>query len=46
MNQPTSPAIVLSPITPLRSMLFIPADSDRKLAKGEATGTDALILDL
>ena len=31
---------------PLRSMLFIPADSERKLAKGEATGADALILDL
>jgi len=27
-------------------MLFIPADSERKLAKGEATGADALILDL
>lgn len=35
-----------SPITPLRSMLFIPADSERKLAKGEACGADALILDL
>ena len=46
MNQPTSSAIVPSPITPLRSMLFIPADSERKLAKGEATGADALILDL
>ena len=50
MNQTTSPATSLatvpSPITPLRSMLFIPADSERKLAKGEATGADALILDL
>ena len=27
-------------------MLFIPADSERKLAKGEASGADALILDL
>ncbi len=27
-------------------MLFIPADSERKLAKGDATGADALILDL
>ena len=46
MNQITSPAAVPSPITPLRSMLFIPADSERKLSKGEATGADALILDL
>lgn len=37
---------VPSPYAPLRSMLFIPADSERKLAKGEATGADALILDL
>ena len=35
-----------APFAPLRSMLFIPADSERKLAKGEATGADALILDL
>jgi citrate lyase subunit beta/citryl-CoA lyase len=27
-------------------MLFVPADSERKLAKGEETGADALILDL
>lgn len=31
---------------PLRSFLFVPADSDRKLAKGAASGADALILDL
>jgi citrate lyase subunit beta/citryl-CoA lyase len=30
----------------LRSMLFVPADSERKLAKGEASAADALILDL
>lgn len=30
----------------LRSMLFVPADSERKLAKGEGSGADALILDL
>lgn len=30
----------------LRSMLFIPADSEKKLAKGDAVGADALILDL
>lgn len=31
---------------PLRSMLFVPADSDKKLAKADASGADALILDL
>jgi len=30
----------------VRSLLFIPADDERKLAKGPGTGTDALILDL
>jgi citrate lyase subunit beta / citryl-CoA lyase len=30
----------------MRSLLFIPADDERKLAKGPATGADALILDL
>lgn len=35
-----------SPIKPIRSMLFIPADSERKLGKGEDCGADALILDL
>jgi citrate lyase subunit beta/citryl-CoA lyase len=30
----------------MRSLLFIPADDERKLAKGAATGADALILDL
>lgn len=30
----------------IRSWLFIPADSDRKLAKGAESGADALILDL
>ena len=29
-----------------RAMLFVPGDSERKLAKGEASGADALILDL
>lgn len=31
---------------PLRSLLFVPGDNDRKLAKGEDAGADALILDL
>ena len=35
-----------TPAAPLRSMLFIPADSERKLSKGEDSGADALILDL
>ena len=30
----------------MRSFLFVPADSDRKLAKGLGSGADALILDL
>ena len=30
----------------LRSLLFVPGDSPRKLAKGDAAGADALILDL
>lgn len=30
----------------MRSMLFVPADSERKLAKSLASGADALILDL
>lgn len=30
----------------LRSLLFVPADSDRKFAKAAACGADALILDL
>ena len=33
-------------MTMLRSMLFVPADSERKLAKAYAIGADALILDL
>ena len=31
---------------PLRSLLFVPGDSERKQAKGLATAADALILDL
>ena len=30
----------------LRSFLFVPGDSEKKLAKGESVGADALILDL
>jgi citrate lyase subunit beta / citryl-CoA lyase len=31
---------------PLRSLLFIPGDSEKKLGKADAAGADALILDL
>jgi citrate lyase subunit beta/citryl-CoA lyase len=31
---------------PIRSFLFVPADSERKLARGLESGADALILDL
>ena len=30
----------------MRSLLFVPADSERKLARGLQSGADALILDL
>ena len=30
----------------LRSWLFIPGDSDKKLGKADGAGADALILDL
>ena len=40
---PTAP--MTAPIT-LRSMLFVPGDSERKLARGETSDADALILDL
>ncbi len=33
-------------MTQLRSLLFVPADSERKLARAADTGADALILDL
>jgi citrate lyase subunit beta/citryl-CoA lyase len=34
------------PNMPIRSFLFVPADSERKLARGLESGADALILDL
>jgi citrate lyase subunit beta/citryl-CoA lyase len=33
-------------MTAIRSFLFVPGDSERKLAKGKASAADALILDL
>ena len=30
----------------MRSLLFVPGDSERKLEKGASSGADALILDL
>jgi citrate lyase subunit beta / citryl-CoA lyase len=35
-----------APLAPARSWLFVPGDSERKLAKSAASGADALILDL
>ncbi len=32
--------------TPLRSLLFIPGDSEKKLGNGDRAGADALVLDL
>jgi len=32
--------------TILRSMLFVPGDSEKKMAKAASVGADALILDL
>jgi citrate lyase subunit beta/citryl-CoA lyase len=40
------PAEVISVAPVLRSMLFVPGDSERKQAKGVGSGADALILDL
>ena len=34
------------PAVKLRSLLFVPGDSERKFAKAQASGADALILDL
>ena len=34
------------PVSDVRSMLFVPGDSERKLAKSEGSAADALILDL
>lgn len=45
MTQPSAP-VTPAEIRPVRSMLFVPADSERKMAKGADTGADALILDL
>ncbi|MEA3132328.1 MAG: citrate lyase subunit beta / citryl-CoA lyase [Gammaproteobacteria bacterium] len=43
----TSPAPVLAKARiPFRSLLFVPGDSERKLAKAQDSAADALILDL
>ena len=36
----------MNPLQPLRSLLFVPADDERKLAKAIAGDSDALIVDL
>src|SRR5262245_13498421 len=38
--------LVYAPRMPARAWLFVPGDSEKKLAKAEALGADALILDL
>ena len=43
MDQPAAGG---GPMTGRRSWLFVPGDSERKLAKGPTTGADVLILDL
>jgi citrate lyase subunit beta/citryl-CoA lyase len=40
------PAAKGAGVTNLRSLLFMPGDSEKKLAKGDGAGADALILDL
>jgi citrate lyase subunit beta/citryl-CoA lyase len=40
------PSDVISAAPVLRSLLFVPGDSERKQAKGVSSGADALILDL
>jgi citrate lyase subunit beta / citryl-CoA lyase len=42
----TPPATERRASMPMRSMLFVPGDSEKKLAKGTSAGADALILDL
>ena len=45
MHDPTNMTETTSPL-PIRSLLFIPADSEKKLAKADSFAADALILDL
>jgi citrate lyase subunit beta / citryl-CoA lyase len=42
----TAPKAASVSAVPLRSMLFVPGDSEKKLAKIDACGADAVILDL
>ena len=46
MPAPGDDAQAAEGLSPMRSLLFIPADDEKKLGKGVATGADALILDL
>ena len=46
MPAPGHDAQATESLRPMRSLLFIPADDEKKLGKGVATGADALILDL
>ena len=46
MQAPGDDAQAAEGVKPMRSLLFIPADDERKLGKGVGCGADALILDL
>ena len=46
MHTPGADAQETEGLREMRSFLFVPADSERKLAKGPASGPDGLILDL
>src|SRR5215471_2763586 len=46
MQAPGDDAQAAAGLSPMRSLLFIPGDAEKKLAKGVGCGADALILDL
>jgi citrate lyase subunit beta / citryl-CoA lyase len=46
MPAPGADAQAAEGVRPMRSLLFIPADDEKKLGKGVGCGADALILDL
>jgi len=46
VSEAPAPGAPAAPAAPLRSWLFVPGDSERKVDKGFATRADAVILDL
>jgi citrate lyase subunit beta/citryl-CoA lyase len=46
LQRTSTPSCTEGASWPMRSMLFVPGDSERKLAKAERVAADALILDL